>query len=276
MLMSLAIIPSIVLLVYIYKKDKREKEPIKLLIKCFIWGMISIAPVLIQELVIEVFVDELWIEGSVPYAIVDAFLVAAFTEELFKYLVLKITTWKSKHFNCTFDGIVYSVFVSLGFATFENIFYVLDGGLSSALLRMFTAVPGHACDAVFMGYFYSKAKKCEVDNDKKGMRRNKRKALLIPLILHGIYDCLLSLDEEVVGEGILVMSVLSWMVFVLIEFIVSFIIVNNASKKDTYLCPVNISGVYAPQFNMTRGTWICSCRNVNTSNFCPVCGRPRP
>lgn len=276
MLMSLAIIPSIVLLVYIYKKDKREKEPIKLLIKCFIWGMISIAPVLIQELVIEVFVDELWIEGSVPYAIVDAFLVAAFTEELFKYLVLKTTTWKSKHFNCTFDGIVYSVFVSLGFATFENIFYVLDGGLSSALLRMFTAVPGHACDAVFMGYFYSKAKKASIDNDKRATKKYKRRALLVPIAFHGLYDCLISFDEEVAGEIVVVIGVLLWLALVLVQFIIAFFIVNQSAKKDTYLIPMIPAGVYSPNFAVKSGTWVCSCRNINCTNFCPVCGHQRP
>jgi len=232
MLFSLALIPSIVLLIYIYKKDKREKEPLRLLIKCFVWGIIIILPVMLIELFLEGIFEGAFIQGSVGYAIVDGFIVAAFSEELFKYLALKHKTWKSKEFNCTFDGIVYSVFVSLGFATLENILYVFESDISTAITRMFTAVPGHAYDAVFMGYFYSKAKQAEIDGNKKLMKSYKKKALLIPVILHGIYDALISVEEEAVGEGIVYTGIFLWILFIIFEFVMSIKIVNKASQND--------------------------------------------
>jgi len=233
-MLSLAIIPSIVLLVYIYKKDKIEKESAKLLIKCFIWGIIIILPVMVIEIFLGAIIDELCMEGSIVYAALDGFIVAAFSEELFKYLALKLKTWKTKEFNCSFDGIVYAVFVSLGFATFENILYVFQGDLTTAIMRMFTAVPGHAFDAVFMGYFYSKAKKAEIDGNKALVKINKRRALVIPILMHGLYDCLISFDEEVVGEDLVLIGILLWIVYVAAQFVISLKLVNKASKADAF------------------------------------------
>ena len=87
------------------------------------------------------------------------FGVVAFSEEGAKYFLLKRRTWNSAAFNCQFDGVVYAVFVSLGFALWENISYVLMYGLSTALVRAVTAVPGHACFGVFMGVWYGLAKR---------------------------------------------------------------------------------------------------------------------
>ena len=244
MLFTLAIIPSIALLIYIYKKDKKEKEPMRLLIKCFIWGIIAIIPILIMETLVEEFLVEICVEGSVVYSFLDGFLVAALSEELFKYLVLKSKTWKNKAFNCTFDGIVYAVFVSLGFATFENVMYVLDGDISTAFLRMFTSVPGHACDAVFMGYFYSLAKKAAVNNDKRKEKKNKRRALLIPIITHGIYDGLILMEEDVAGEDAVIIGALLWIVVVVVQFILAFKLVNKASKNDESFYPEVEDGTF--------------------------------
>lgn len=231
-MLYLAIIPSLVLLIYIYKKDKREKEPIRLLLKCFLWGVLIIIPIVILESLLDAVLVEFAAEGSVPYAIVDGFIVAAMSEELFKYLALKKKTWNSSDFNCFFDGIVYAVFVSLGFATFENIVYVMDGGLSSAILRMFTAVPGHACDAVFMGYFYSKAKKARVDNNRTLEKKYKRRALIIPILFHGMYDCFISFEEEAAGEDAVLIGILLWIILVVAQFIMAFKTVNKVSKED--------------------------------------------
>ena len=43
-------------------------------------------------------------------------------------------------------------------ATLENVMYVVDGGWSVAVLRMFTAVPAHASFAVLMGYYLGLSK----------------------------------------------------------------------------------------------------------------------
>jgi len=237
---KLALLPSIVLLIYIYKKDTREKEPLRLLIGLLIFGALSSIPIVIMESALTYFFEEdILTEGSLAYAIVDGFIVAGFTEELFKYRILKKKTWKSKEFNCSFDGIVYAVFVSLGFATLENILYVFDNGFGTAIVRMFTAVPGHACDAVFMGYFYSQAKKANIAKNKSLEKKYKRLALWIPILFHGSYDALISFDEAIVGESIYYWGLLLWFALVIFQFILSFRLVNKASKQDAYFIEQN-------------------------------------
>ena len=233
-MVALALIPAIVLLVYIYKKDKKEKEPMKLLLKCFFWGVLStIAVLVLEELGSSIFEDDL-IQGSIKYAAVDGFVIAALSEEFCKFVTLKRCTWKSPEFNCRFDGIVYAVFVSLGFAACENVFYVIDGGLSIAILRMFTAVPLHALCAVYMGFYYSKAKEASIYADRRSERRNKRRALFIPILVHGFYDFLLSIDADVEGESAFLVSFLIWIAFVIVMFIISLKLVKKASLADDF------------------------------------------
>ena len=126
--------------------------------------------------------------GSPVYTILLAFLVVAAVEEGTKYWLLKRRTWNHPAFNYRFDGIVYAVFVSLGFAAYENIQYVLHYGLSVALPRAFLAVPGHMSFAVCMGIYYGRAKLCEGWGDYDGVRKNLRTGYLFAVFLHGFYD----------------------------------------------------------------------------------------
>lgn len=233
MLFALALIPAIALLVYIYCKDKKDKEPMGLLVKCFLMGVISIIPSIILELILEnVLLDGIVQEGSLLSAIIMGFVVAGMTEELFKFLMLRKITWNRKEFNYMFDGIVYAVFVSLGFAALENVFYVLSGGTSTAIARMFTAIPGHTTFGVYMGYFYSLAKMAEVEDDLSGYRKNIKKALLIPMIIHGLYDSLIMVDMEVVGLLLYVLMLLAWLVLVIILYIRTFKFIKRSSDSD--------------------------------------------
>ncbi|MCK4749468.1 MAG: PrsW family intramembrane metalloprotease, partial [Bacteroidales bacterium] len=124
--------------------------------------------------------------GQVGEAAYQAFLVAGSTEEVFKFLALYLLIWRSPSFNEKFDGIVYAVFVSLGFAAVENVLYVLEGGYQTALVRAITAVPAHALFGVTMGYYFG------IAHMYTELRSGYlRRALLIPILLHGIYDFIL-------------------------------------------------------------------------------------
>lgn len=235
--LALAILPSIALLVFIYKKDKKDKEPSMLLVRLFAFGVISTFAASMAESVLDFIFGIFTTKGSAVYAFLEAFLVAGLCEEVVKYVALSKATWKDRNFNCAFDGIIYSTYVSLGFATLENILYVAEGGISTAFARMFSSIPGHTCFGVFMGFFYSKAKIAESRGHYLLSERYKKLALIVPIILHGIYDSLLMVEEEVVGEGIAVMSILLWYVFVGALFLISFILVNIASKNDYYFGP---------------------------------------
>jgi RsiW-degrading membrane proteinase PrsW (M82 family) len=186
LLASLA--PVFVILFYIYFRDKYEKEPLGLLIKSLLLGVVITAPVVYVERQLMLAVQE---TGKVASAAYHAFIVAGTTEELFKFAVLFLLIWPSRSFNEQFDGIVYAVFVSLGFAGVENVLYVMDGGMQTALIRGLTAVPAHAIFGVTMGYYLGIAR----------MRKKLRgpylgRALLVPILLHGIYDFILMVEID--------------------------------------------------------------------------------
>ncbi len=116
----------------------------------------------------------------------QAFVVAAFSEELFKYIALYLLIWNRREFNEKFDGIVYAVFISLGFAGVENVLYVFGNGNQTGISRAVSAVPAHAIFGITMGFYFGMAKFY-----KKIQKQLKIKALLYPVLLHGIYNFIL-------------------------------------------------------------------------------------
>ena len=157
-----------------------------MLLKALFGGILIILPV--------IFVER-WLSALSPFtskvgaAAWHAFVVAGSTEEVFKYLALYLLIWKSPSFNEKFDGIVYAVFVSLGFAAVENVMYVMDGGLQTAAIRAITAVPAHAIFGVTMGYYLGIAHMYEELRKQYLLR-----AIAIPVLLHGIYDFILMVE----------------------------------------------------------------------------------
>ncbi|MCR5685610.1 MAG: PrsW family intramembrane metalloprotease [Lachnospiraceae bacterium] len=230
----LAIIPSIILLIIIIKSDKIEKEPASLLIKLFIFGgLTTITAMLIgwagTELLSE-FVDE----GTLLFAFVDNFFLTALVEEGGKYFVLKKTTWKHPAFNYTFDAVVYAVCASLGFATIENILYLIDGSVGDAIGRGLLAVPGHAIDAVFMGYYYGMAKLASAGGDEVRSKACRKKALIVPMLLHGFYDFCLGTEYDI--------FLVVFFVFEIVITVVTIKRFRKLSKEDRIIYGQNESG----------------------------------
>jgi len=184
LLASLA--PIFIILFYIYFRDKYEKEPLGLLIKALLLGIVIVIPVIFVERILMTIMPQL---SKVAEASYHAFVVAGSTEELFKFLALYLLIWKSPNFNEKFDGIVYAVFVSLGFAGVENVLYVMDGGMQTAITRALTAVPAHAIFGITMGYYLGIARMYPELKSKYLTR-----ALLVPILLHGIYDFILMVE----------------------------------------------------------------------------------
>lgn len=183
-----AVLPAAFLLRYIYRHDTVEKEPPGLLVLLLLMGVVAAVCSGFLESLAESFLTLLVRSSSPIYTVLLAFLVVAVIEEGMKFLLLKRCTWNHPAFNYRFDGIVYAVFVSLGFAAFENIQYVLHYGLSVALPRALLAVPGHMAFAVYMGLFYGRAKRSRGWGDIAGVRRNLRRGYLWAVFLHGFYD----------------------------------------------------------------------------------------
>ena len=187
-LVLFAVAPVLVILIYIYLQDKYEKEPVGLLILNFILGaIVSIIIVTIIYLFTGHFIP-VTDKYSIWQQFIQAFLVVGLSEEFSKYIIVKYFAQPRKAFNEQYDGIVYAVMVSMGFACTENVLYVLEGGYQIAVLRAFTAVPAHATFGILMGYYMGKAK-----FSKHRLRLNIT-GLLLAVLFHGAYDFFLFIN----------------------------------------------------------------------------------
>jgi len=204
-LISLAIAPVFAIIIYVYYHDKYDKEPLSLLIKLFFWGCLSVIPAIILEKI----AGAMFI--SMPYSVYSvaflSFIGIGFSEEFSKFIFVRFFSYKSKHFNEPFDGIVYSVMVSMGFAAVENIMYVVKGGYTVGWLRMFTAVPAHACFGILMGYYIGLAK---FSSGFKWLFMIN--GLILAALLHGAYDYFLILRDY---EGLVIFSFITLFISVI-------------------------------------------------------------
>ncbi|MDD4201126.1 MAG: PrsW family glutamic-type intramembrane protease, partial [Eubacteriales bacterium] len=186
-LLFLALIPGIIIIIYILRKDKVEHEPMSLIIKLLVLGAISCVPAIFLESGVTALNPGLK-QGTIELALYDAFLVAALCEEVCKFAFLRLGSWRNKHFDYRFDGIVYGVAVAVGFALLENVMYVIEGGIYTALMRGVLTVPLHAFCGVFMGISYGAARKYSIMGQRVRSGRANLRAILIPILIHGIYD----------------------------------------------------------------------------------------
>ena len=227
LLIAAAVIPALWLLIRVYRADRLEKEPARLLLWLVILGVIATALASVTEQLGEMVLTSVFPEENIFYNFLLYFVVVAISEEGFKYVLLKKRTWKSREFNCEFDGVVYAVFVSLGFALWENIFYVLSYGFSTAVARAVTAIPGHASVGVFMGVWYGVAKRYDLAGYAAEAKASLRKALWIPALLHGTYDFVATYQNEWMS--------LIFLVFVIWMFRTALKLVKKTSAADSPL-----------------------------------------
>lgn len=188
LLLALSIAPGIAISLYIFLKDRFNREPHLNLLVCFVLGCLSVLPAILIQLLTTKPVERL-MGGGILYTAVFAYVIVGLSEEWSKYIMLRSYAFPKKSFDEPFDGIVYSVMIGMGFATVENILYVQQHGLGTAVVRMFLSVPAHATFAVLMGYFAGKAK----------FKPERRKFYLFTGIFwaaffHGTYDFFLFLQ----------------------------------------------------------------------------------
>lgn len=234
----LAVIPSVFLLIKVYQADKVEKEPAPLLFKLFIKGLESaFFAAVVEALLINFGLNTLVRlgliegEGSFLYHAIEAFLIVAVAEEGFKYYFLKQTTWNHPAFDYRFDAVVYAVFVSLGFATIENILYVWGSqiesgtGLQLSVYRGVLSVPAHCVFAVAMGIHYGAAKYAQGHEQFDLEEAGLRKAFLVPVLMHGFFDFALMMNQPLY-TGL-------FFVFVILADYRALKAVGRASQTDT-------------------------------------------
>ncbi len=251
-LLFIAILPVAVICRYAYNKDK-NKEPLSMLIKLLIYGVVSCFLVLIISAILgeifPLFNRELRFM-SLAEKVLYAFIYVALVEEFCKWIFVYTKGYKSEHFDQLYDIIVYSIFVSLGFAVFENILYVvLQGNITVGIIRAISAVPGHACDAIFMGYYLSLAKLYSRQNNKTLENRNIAFSIFVPTILHGVYDFCIMADAGI--------FVLAFLLFIIFLYNISIKKLKLVAENSIDLNPVN---VFCPQ-----------CGHQMINNHCPNC-----
>lgn len=230
------IVPTVVLIVYLFSLDTIEKEPVTLLLKLFfVEGVLTMLVVAYVEIAVEevelLFLDE----DTMLFHAVDTLVSVALVEELFKFGVLYKFTWKHPAFNYRFDGVVYAAVTALGFAAFENFSYIDSYGFGTALIRTVSAVPGHCVDGILMGIFYGRAKLMEGRGNRAGARKNLLFALLAPIAEHGFYDFFANLESDA--------SILLFYAYVFILNAVVFVLVWRLAQKD--------EAIYRPQMQYT-------------------------
>lgn len=189
-LLALSIAPGIAICVFIYVKDKENKEPVWLLLLSFVAGMLSTIPAVIAQSASGISLESL-AGKSYQQVALFAFGVVAVSEELSKFLMVRYIAYPRQAFDDPFDGIVYAVMVSMGFATLENIGYVMQHGFATGIFRMFISVPAHATFGILMGYFLGLAK---FNPSYKNLYILL--AVFFPVLFHGAFDYFLFIGNN--------------------------------------------------------------------------------
>ncbi|MGG3574956.1 glutamic-type intramembrane protease PrsW [Bacillus gobiensis] len=179
-IISAGIAPGIALLLYFYLKDQYDTEPIHIVIRMFILGVLLVFPIMFIQYVLEQ-------ENVVTNKLLLSFLSSGLLEEFFKWFLLMVGIFQHVEFDDHYDGIVYGTSISLGFATLENILFLVGHGLEYAFTRALLPVSSHALFGVIMGFYIGKLKFSE----KKARRKWLILSLGLPVILHGFYDYIL-------------------------------------------------------------------------------------
>ncbi|MGO0060975.1 glutamic-type intramembrane protease PrsW [Brevibacillus fluminis] len=173
-----AIAPGIAILSYVYLRDHLQPEPISMVVRTFLFGILLVFPIMLLQYIIQN-------EWDLNQAFFQAVISSALIEEFFKWLVVYHSAYKHVEFDEPYDGIVYSVAVSLGFATLENLFYLILNGLDVAFWRALLPVSSHALFGIWMGYYMGLSK-----FTKPGKAKSIRLvvSLLLPIVLHASYN----------------------------------------------------------------------------------------
>jgi len=253
-LLLLAVAPAALLLKYVLVRDKYKREPIRLIAITFLLGALGIIPATILELLL-----------GFNNILATTFLSVAVIEETMKYLAVRAKAYNSSDFNEVMDGVVYGVAAGLGFATLENIFYIMGfGTIATALIRAFLSVPSHAAYGGIMGFYLGMAKTFR-STSKRNERRLILTGLAIAIILHGIYDTITFTLEGLLGlAGLLIMTAISW------------IILSRLIKKALSLSHIR-SGLTTP-YPVTYQTYAdrfctqCGFQREPRAQFCVNCG----
>jgi protease PrsW len=205
-LLIASIAPAFIIMYIVYRHDT-VKEPLSMLAKAFFGGVLSIA----ITLIITYPILHIELNSGVMKSFFDAFFKAGIPEELSKWLIFYWLIRKAKDFDQYYDGILYAIFISMGFALVENIMYVFENGMTTAIVRSIISVPGHMLFAVPMGYYLSLSR----FETGASARFHVFLSLAIPILLHGTFDFILMYmgAKGAINSGLAVLLLLAFVIF---------------------------------------------------------------
>ena len=269
-LLFVALAPVLFMLHFIYVRDKYERDPLWRVLLVYFVSMFTVIPAIMFE---SVFAGiEKW--GLIGVA-VSVWCVIAFSEETVKYLAIRLLAVPMKSFNEVYDGILYGVAASLGFATIENLGYVMlshEQGLTVALARAVLSVPGHALWGVMMGYYVGVAK---FTDDPQQKRALVRKGLLIAIFWHGLYD-FFAFGVSVVGDSLSLMFGLGVIAVIAVNWLIAGRLIRLAQAQSVFKRPspmLHPLHAFAPQYKFCHH---CGTRAPRPQQFCMSCGQQYP
>jgi RsiW-degrading membrane proteinase PrsW (M82 family) len=273
-LLIAAVAPVVFMMHFVYVRDRYEREPLGRILLVFFVSFLTVIPAGITEAIL--LSGEM---GGLIGVAIAAFCVIALSEEFFKYLAVKWLAVRHPSFNEVYDGILYAVAASLGFAVVENILYVFmsaaDGtgaGITVAVLRAVLSVPGHALWGVMMGYYIGRAK-FEPDRSKK--RPLVLKGLLLAIFWHGLYD-FFAFGVEQVSGGWTVVFGLGVLAVIVVNWIIGVRLIRSAQELSVFKRPhplVNPVAAIRPDIKYCHQ---CGHRQSSRNWFCVECGYKFP
>jgi protease PrsW len=268
-----AIAPVVFMLHFVYVRDKYEREPLGRVLLVFFLSFLTVIPAAIFESWFD-FSKGGWIGLAIT-----VWLVVALAEETAKYWALRLIALPHPSFNEVYDGIMYGVAASLGFATVENLAYVymsaqegFGSGLFVALTRAVLSVPGHALWGVMMGYFVGRAKFADTVEEK---RRFIRRGWLAAVFWHGLYDFFAFGAEQ--ASGLVLLAMMTGLILVIvINWRIAFWMIHDAQERSTFKRPaLLINPVGALSFHL-KYCHRCGRPTAREQMFCQHCGYEFP
>lgn len=252
-----ALVPAILLVVFVLYTDRKSKEPAKNIILCLLSGFLTIALAqYLENLVMPYF------SNNVVLTYIWAFL-----EEVSKAAIFFLFVFDNKYYDDIYDGLVYMALIALSFAGLENIMYAFSestvaSSISLALMRDFTTIPLHVICGIVIGYFLSLS---YFSKTKKKKYVNIVLALLVSSFIHGTFNNLMTLlstinisDNDSVKMMLFVM--LPLLIIMVVLFIVAIKFINKSVKlNDIFVNNLEYDDKYA--YLMTSKEFLLSGKN---------------
>lgn len=246
----ISLIPALGLAICIFSLDRLEKEPVRRLLMLFIGGAVIYFPVTFLRPKAGMLIDTMMSSGitfsmtsvvtytnlSVEYIhrVSIAFFAVAFIEETGRWLVVNLLGFHSTDYDCFFDGIVYGAFTALGFAVCESLFYAMYHGTDTFLLNALGHLPIKLMFGVVSGLFLSCARGAQSAGQEGRKRFFLSLSLIIPMLLHGVYEFIRSGTGSIPGE--------EEIIYIVVISVISLVIIGTASRLDHYYGDVREEG----------------------------------